>query len=104
MLNMSYISVGFYGVEETFRSKFVPPLYRLFLRQVVESIIDFDCIEMLNVVFEPFVFRQAFGIKQLFPVVVIPSRCAYSNIAGRIAHREYFNVLNGFENGYNLYI
>ena len=50
----------------------------------------------------PSVFRQVRWIKQLFPVVIIPSRCAYSNIAGRIAHWEYFNVLNGLGNGNNL--
>jgi len=106
---MSDVSVGLYGVEETFGGELVPPLDGLFLRQVVEGVVDFDGVEMLCVVLEPFTLRQFGRVEQLLPVVVIPSRCAYSNldcrqtsIAGRVAHIGYFNVLNGFENGYNL--
>jgi len=98
---MGDISIGFDCIEETFWSEVMPPLYRLFLREVIEGVVDFDGVEMLSVVLEPFALRQAGRIKQLLPVVVIPSGCAYSNIAGRIAHKEYFNVLNGFEKGYN---
>ena len=68
---------------------------------MVEGVVDFNGVEMPGVVLEPFALRQFGGVEKLFPVVVIPSRSAYSNIAGRITHRGYFNVLNGFEKGYN---
>jgi hypothetical protein len=40
---------------------------------VVEGVVDFNSVEMLCIVLEPFALRQAGRIKQLLPVVVIPS-------------------------------
>ena len=51
---MSDVSVGLYCVEETFRGEVVPPLDRLLLRQVIKGVVDFDGVEMLCIVLEPF--------------------------------------------------
>ncbi len=99
---MGYVSVGFYCVEKAFGGEFVPSLYGFGFRQVVEGVVDFDGVEMLCVMLEPFALGQLGGIEQLPPVVVILSRCAYSNIAVRFAHRGYFNILKLKGNGYNL--
>ena len=70
---MGDISIGFDCIEETFGGKFVPPLDRMLLREMVEGVVDFNSVEMLCIVLEPFTLRQAGRIKKLLPVVVIPS-------------------------------
>lgn len=70
---MCYVSVSFYSVEKAFGGEFVPSLYRFGLRQVIEGVIDFDSVEMLGVVLEPFALVQLNRIEQLLPMVVIPS-------------------------------
>jgi hypothetical protein len=70
---------------------------RLGLRQVVEGVVDFDGLEVLRVVFEPFALGQFGGIEPLLPVVVIPARRADPNIAIRLAQGCYSNTLNLFQ-------
>ncbi len=70
---MSYISIGLYSVEETFGGELVPPFYRFGFRQMIESVVDFDGVEMLCIVLEPFALRQTGGIEQFLPVIIIPS-------------------------------
>ena len=64
----------------------MPSLYGLFFRQVIEGVVDFDRVKDLGVMCEPLALRQSGGIKQLFPMLVIPAGCADSNIAIRFAH------------------
>jgi len=72
-LNMSYISIGFYSVEETFGGEFVPVFESFLFWQLVKSVVDLYGVEMLCVVLEPFALGQTGRIEQFLPVVIIPS-------------------------------
>jgi predicted transcriptional regulator len=61
---------------------------------VVEGVVDFDGVEMLRVILEPFVLGQIGGIEPLPPVVVIPAGRADPNIAIRLAHMHYSTTWN----------
>ena len=88
---MRDVSVCLDGEKEVFRGNFIPVFECLLLRQMIEGVVDFDGIEMLGVIFEPLALGQISRIEPSAPVVVIPPRCTYSNIAFRLAHRTYFN-------------
>jgi hypothetical protein len=70
---MSDITIGFYGIDEAFRGQIVPSLHRFLLRKMIESVVDFNGVELLCVVLEPFAFRQVGWIKFAHPVIVIPA-------------------------------
>ena len=79
----------------------MPSLESLFFRQVVEGIVDFDRIEVLRVILEPLALWQIGGIEPFFPVVIIPSGCADSNIAIHLTHVGHYNILNNSLNYYS---
>ena len=70
---MRNVPIGLYSIKKILRCDFVPSLQSLLFREVVEGIIDFDGIEMLGVIFEPFALGQISGIELFLPVFVIPS-------------------------------
>ena len=91
---MSDVAIGFYGIKEIFRGLAVPELEGLLFRQLVKSIVDFDGVEILSVVLEPFAFRELVGIIWTFPVGVMPAGSANSDITFCFGHKKYFNILN----------
>jgi len=99
--NMGDKAIGFHRVEKIFRCLFVPILEGLLFWQLIESIVNFDSVEVFRIVLKPFAFRQLFRIEPSLPVGVMPAGSAYSNITSTLAHRKYFNTLNNPENYYN---
>ena len=91
---MCDVPIGLDGVEKILRRDFVPLLQSLLFRQVVEGIVDFDGIEILGVILEPFALWQVGGIEPSAPVVVIPAGRADPNIAVHLAHRRYSITFN----------
>jgi len=74
-LDMRNVSARFDRVQEVSRRAVVPCLDRLRFRQMIESVVDFNGIEMPGVVVKPLGFPQALRVEESSPVVVIPPRC-----------------------------
>jgi hypothetical protein len=66
------VSIGLDGVEKILRGDVVPSLESLLFREVVEGIVDFDGIEMLCLILEPFALGQIGGVEPFPPMVIIP--------------------------------
>src|SRR5579862_3985959 len=73
------------GEPETFRRALPPTFEGLRFGQTVEGVVDLDGVETLGVELEPGALRQAFGIKDLAPMVVDPARAANPDL-GRARH------------------
>lgn len=91
---MCDIPIGLDGVEKILRRDFVPSLQSLLFRKMVEGIVDFDGIEILGVILEPFALGQIGWIEPPAPVVVIPPGRSDSNIAVGFIHTLYCNTFN----------
>lgn len=78
---MKLVKVGnlprrFHCEAEDFRTAVIPALERGKLREPIECVVQFNGIEMLTIIFEPFFLRKAFRIKDLLPVLIVKSRTA----------------------------
>lgn len=92
---MSDKAIGFHGIDKICRRLRVPLFHGYRLWQLVESVIDFNRVEMLDVITEPFAFRQSFRIKQPRPMPVVPAGSAYSDVRFAFTHKNHSNNLTG---------
>ena len=70
---MGDVSIGLYGEEKIFWGLFVPVFESFLFWQLVKSVVDLYGVKILRIIFKPSAFWKLGRIKQLFPVVVMPS-------------------------------
>jgi len=66
-----------YGHQEAVGEAFVPGSECGIARPAVVAVVDFNCVEVLNVVFQPAGDGKFLRIESPFPVFVAPPRCAH---------------------------
>src|SRR6266566_1382325 len=73
-LNVSDLLVGLQGEAKTFRNAFRPLLEQVFCGHAIETVIDFNCRELLGVEAEHVAIRKLLGVKTPLPLFIGVSR------------------------------
>ena len=73
-LNVSDLLVGLQGEAKAFRNAFRPLLEQVFCGHAIETVIDFNCRELLGVEAEHFAIGKFLGIKTPLPLFIGVSR------------------------------
>ena len=69
-LNVSDLLVGLQGEAKAFRNAFRPLLEQVFCGHAIETVIDFNCRELLGVEAEHVAIRKLLGVKTALPLFV----------------------------------
>ncbi len=86
LLDVGDVPAGLDREQKPRRHAVVPVHHRLLLRQVVESVVDLDRVEVLGVVLEPFVLAEFLRVEPADPVIVVPAGGADPDVAVAVAH------------------
>src|SRR5215218_191154 len=87
LLHVREKAAGFYGEQESARRARGPVSERVFFRQPVETVVDFNGVEDGGVVLEPPLLRKVSRVEVPAPVFVLPPGTADAG-AARLGHRR----------------